>query len=151
MIKENYYDKQNIWNALGNKPVVLCLVRWQENEKGLVDSRLCQSCVICLAGHKQDDIDENKSSNESPDSLGAKIHINADQFMTEEEYIQDTISEYNQRHGVKWVDSWQRAWGILQQWEKNYHRPRKYGYMSEKERLGNYDSRTLNKYINVNI
>ena len=143
IIKQDLYDKQNLWNSFAKKPVVICLVRWTTDDEGIIDSRICQVCVVCISGHKQDEIDneEIKSDHDVQSKSGwTPIQIDTTQFVTEEHHINQTIQIYNKRRDDVWKDSWQQAWDEIKKFDSKYNRTKDNGYMSEQERLGNFNS-----------
>ena len=138
-VNENIYNKSNLWQALGKKPAILSFVCYALDHNNQVVSRLCQSAVIVISGHKQDTLNnrEIKQDVSMSNINGMKSLIDCTQFYTEKEIQDDFIARCKKKHiskDEKWLDKWQMALQQIIEWDSTYQRPKDNAAMSERER-----------------
>ena len=132
-IQSEGYDKANMWQSLAKKPVLVSIVHFATNEKEEIVSRLCATSVVCVSANKQDEIDNDEGKADvdmkvNGENIGLEnLEIGKEQFVNETDLIE-----------AQFEDKWEQLLNQIQEFDKNYKRPKKLGYMSEKERLGNF-------------
>ena len=139
-ISSKCYNKYNLTQALANKPVMMVLVAYALNEKNELISRRVHSSVICISGHKQSRLDQEKADNEwnIPNGNYSLVDIDLSMFLTEDEALEEMKRKYEIKHRHEWQDSWQIALSDIIRWDNNYRRPRGGSCMSEQQRYGNF-------------
>ena len=121
-----------MWKSLAKRPVLVAIVHYATNEE-LIVSRFCSTSVVCISSTKQDEIDHH----EEKADVAMQVHhdnIGLDDFgLCKEQFVTETDCI-----GEEFEDKWQQLLAKIQQFDKDYKRPKDFGYMSEKERLGDF-------------
>ena len=148
-IKEHFYDKSRVWEGLSIEPVVVSVVLYSVDEKRELNSRFVHSCVVFLHPEAQQslDIDEAKVEENAAMQPRPEWEVDRSIFVTEAEHMAHEIELKCRRRGGReaipvsdWKCGWEIALDDLTDFEAKYERPRDLGYMSEKQRHGDFTS-----------
>ena len=121
-----------MWLSLSKKPALVVIVLFVKNKDGYIVSRRARTALVCISGHKQDEIDNTQFVQDMPNDNSGNNWFKNDQFITEAQFT----AEASQRREFK--DKWESALREIRHWDQEYSRPKQLGYMRESERLGNF-------------
>ena len=150
-IDNEYYNKSAMWSCLGKKPVLVAIVKFATNKEQIVVSRLCHASLVCIAAHKQNDIDlvESKADIEvianNANNVSNPIPICMDQFVNEAFFLE------NAQQKKHFKNKWSESLDQIRSFDQSYARPKDLGYMSEMERLGKFNGSLYPPFVALKL